>query len=57
VIGFVYTGQTSSGFVIAFRQGLLDAGFVEGQNVAVKYRSPGGENKRLKAVVAWRRTS
>ena len=52
VIGFVYTGQTSSGFVTAFRQGLLDAGFVEGQNVAVEYRSPGGENERLRAVVA-----
>jgi putative ABC transport system substrate-binding protein len=52
VIGFVYTGQTSSAFVTAFRQGLLDAGFVEGQNVAVEYRSPGGENERLRAVVA-----
>jgi putative ABC transport system substrate-binding protein len=52
VIGFVYTGQTYSGFVTAFRQGLLDAGFVEGQNVAVEYRSPGGENERLRAVVA-----
>jgi putative tryptophan/tyrosine transport system substrate-binding protein len=52
VIGFVYTGQTSSGFVTAFRQGLLDAGFVEGQDVAVEYRSPGGENERLRAVVA-----
>ena len=52
VIGFVYTGQTSSGFVTAFRQGLLDAGFVEGQNVAVEYRSPGGENERLRAAVA-----
>ena len=42
VIGFVYTGQTSSEaspFVAAFRQGLRDAGFIEGQNVAVEYLS------------------
>jgi putative ABC transport system substrate-binding protein len=52
VIGFVYTGQTSSGFVSVFRQGLLEVGFVEGQNVAVEYHSPGGESERLRAIVA-----
>ena len=40
VIGFVYTGQTSSEaspFVAAFRQGLRDAGFPEGQRPAAGF--------------------
>jgi len=55
VIGFVYTGQTSSEaspFVAAFRQGLRDAGFIEGQNVAVEYRWPGGQYERLPGLAA-----
>jgi len=55
VIGFVYTGQTSSEaspFVAAFRQGLGDAGFIEGQNVAVEYRWPGGQYDRLPGLAA-----
>ena len=55
VIGFVYTGQTSSEaspFVAAFRQGLRDAGFIEGQNVAVEYRWPGGQYGRLPGLAA-----
>jgi putative ABC transport system substrate-binding protein len=31
----------------AFRQGLRDLGYVEGQNVAVEYRSAEGRNERL----------
>jgi putative ABC transport system substrate-binding protein len=55
VIGFVYTGQTSSEaspFVAAFRQGLRDVGFIEGQNVAVEYRWPGGQYDRLPGLAA-----
>jgi putative tryptophan/tyrosine transport system substrate-binding protein len=41
VVGFLRSGTlTGEAYrVIAFRQGLKDAGFVEGQNVAIEYRS------------------
>jgi putative tryptophan/tyrosine transport system substrate-binding protein len=55
VIGFVYAGATSSepdAFVAAFRQGLKEGGFVDGQNVAVEYRYSGGQDGQLPALVA-----
>jgi ABC-type uncharacterized transport system substrate-binding protein len=36
----------------AFRQGLKDAGFAEGQNVAIEYRFAGNQNERLPALAA-----
>jgi putative tryptophan/tyrosine transport system substrate-binding protein len=40
VIGYLYPGspQTSAQFLSAFRKGLAEAGYVEGQNVAIEYR-------------------
>ncbi len=41
VIGFLRSTSLadSAHLVTAFRQGLKEAGFVEGQNVAIEYRS------------------
>jgi putative ABC transport system substrate-binding protein len=54
VIGFLRSATLANvpHFVTAFRQGLKDAGFVEGQNVTVEYRSADGQNDRLPALIA-----
>src|SRR5262249_61402125 len=38
VIGFLYAGPEALDFADAFRQGLEETGFVEGQNVKIEYR-------------------
>jgi ABC-type uncharacterized transport system substrate-binding protein len=53
VVGFLRTTLTDvPHHMTAFRQGLKEAGFVEGQNVAVDYRSAEGRVDRLPALVA-----
>ena len=54
VIGFLRsTSPTdSTHLVTAFRDGLKETGFVEGQNVAIEYRYAEGRNDRLPALVA-----
>jgi putative ABC transport system substrate-binding protein len=52
VIGFI-NGASSEGYapmVAAFRQGLKEASYVEGQNVAVEYRWADGQYDRVPAI-------
>jgi putative tryptophan/tyrosine transport system substrate-binding protein len=54
VIGFI-NGATVEGYApmaAAFRQGLKESGFVEGQNVAIEYRWANGQYDRVPAMAA-----
>ena len=51
VIGFLNNAWPDAR-VVAFRQGLKEAGYVEGQNVAIEYRWAEGRNDRLPAMAA-----
>src|SRR5215468_9952113 len=54
VIGFLRsTSLTASAHLVtAFREGLKEVGFVEGQNVAIEYRSAEDQADKLPALVA-----
>jgi putative ABC transport system substrate-binding protein len=54
VIGFIRrtAAEGSAPLVNAFRQGLNEAGFVEGQNIAIEYRWAEGQTDRLPALAA-----
>jgi len=51
VIGFV-SGTSPDDRFVAFRQGLKETGFVEGQNVLIEARWAEGQTDRLRALVA-----
>ena len=54
VIGYLYAGspEAVAHLVVAFRKGLSEAGYVEGQNVAIEYRWARNENARLPELAA-----
>src|SRR6516165_6554335 len=54
VIGFLNVGSADgyASQVVAFRQGLKETGYVEGQNVAVEYRHAENQYDRLPVLAA-----
>jgi len=51
VVGFVNAGSTDAPLAAAFRKGLNEAGYVEGQNVTMEYRWLEGQFDRLPAMI------
>src|SRR5262249_22332424 len=52
IIGFVNAGSSDPPLAAAFRKGLNEAGYFEGQNVTVEYHWLGGQFERLPALMA-----
>jgi ABC-type uncharacterized transport system substrate-binding protein len=54
VVGYVHSDspQTAAGLLAAFREGLSETGYVEGQNVAIEYRWAENDLSRIPELVA-----
>jgi putative ABC transport system substrate-binding protein len=52
VIGFLESSSPGEAAPAAFREGLNELGYIEGQNVAIEYRRAEGQYDRLPALVA-----
>ena len=54
VLGFLYAGspEPSAHLVAAFRAGLSETGYIEGQNVSIEFRWAHNQNERLPDLAA-----
>ena len=54
IIGFLRPGspQEDTQSLVAFRQGLKEVGYIEGQNLTIEYRWGGGQYDRLRTLAA-----
>jgi putative ABC transport system substrate-binding protein len=52
LVGLLTGTQVDDRFIDAIRQGLKDAGYIEGRNLAIKHRSADGRFERLPALAA-----
>ena len=52
LVGLLSGAQRDDREISAVRQGLKDAGYIEGRNLAIKYRSADGRFDRLPALAA-----
>jgi putative tryptophan/tyrosine transport system substrate-binding protein len=52
VVGYLDAGSPEADDVVAFRKGLSETGYVEGQNVTVEYKYGEGQYDRVTALVA-----
>jgi len=52
IVGFVNAGSSDAPLAAAFRKGLNEAGYFEGQNVTVEYHWLEGQFDRLPALMA-----
>src|SRR6266852_2341359 len=52
VVGFLVSSEIAADRVAAFRQGLKESGFIEGENVAIEFRAAQGQYDRLPALVS-----
>jgi hypothetical protein len=54
VVGFLSSASAQAPFVSAYRNGLTEAGFVEGRNIAIEFRWAEGRYDRLPSLAAVR---
>src|SRR5262245_5431843 len=51
VVGFLHSGDADADLAAVFRNGLREAGYIEGQNVAIEYRWARNNNSKLPEMI------